>query len=67
VTSVTKVNLDYIIEEDVDEYAGEDILEYFMNAESDSIDLAYRELKDDDITLEEIQLMRIKFLSDMAN
>jgi ATP-dependent DNA helicase RecQ len=38
-----------------------------MQAEKDDIDAAYNELKEDDITLEEIQLMRIKFLSDLAN
>jgi len=42
-------------------------LNYFMEAESDSVDDAYAELKDDDITIEEIQLMRIKFISDLAN
>ncbi len=67
VTSGTRVNIDYYIEDNVDEYSREDITEYFMEAETDSIDVAYSELKDDDINLEEIQLMRIKFLSDMAN
>jgi len=38
-----------------------------MEAETDSINDAYAELKDDDITLEEIQLMRLKFISDLAN
>ncbi len=67
VTSGTKVNIDYYLDEAMDEYAREDIMDYFMQAESDSIDAAYAELKEDDITVEEIQLMRIKFLSDMAN
>ncbi|MEL7220460.1 MAG: RQC domain-containing protein, partial [Bacteroidota bacterium] len=67
VTSGTKVNLDYYLEDNVDEYAREDIIDYFMNAETDSIDEAYVELKEDDITVEEIRLMRIKFLSDNAN
>ena len=67
VTSGTKVNIDYYIDENVDEYSREDIADYFMGAATDSLDDAYRELKDDDITMEEIQLVRIKFLSDMAN
>ncbi|MCB0581135.1 MAG: ATP-dependent DNA helicase RecQ, partial [Phaeodactylibacter sp.] len=67
VTSGTKVNIDYYIDENVDEYSREDIVDYFMGAATDSLDDAYRELKDDDITMEEIQLVRIKFLSDMAN
>lgn len=67
VTSGTKVNIDYYINEVVDEYSREDIHDYFMEAETDSVDEAYKELKDDDITIEEIQLLRLKFLSDNAN
>ena len=67
VSSGTKVNIDYHIEEHIDEYAREDIYDYFMESETDSVDVAYRELQEDDITIDEIQLVRIKFLSDMAN
>ncbi|MGB0864296.1 MAG: DNA helicase RecQ [Saprospiraceae bacterium] len=67
VTSGTKVNLDYYIEDNVDEMSREDIYDYFMEADSDSIDDAFKELEEDDITIEEIQLMRLKFLSDMGN
>ena len=67
VASGTKVNIDYYLDENLDEYAREDIMDYFMQADSDSVDAAYAELKEDDITVEEIRLMRIKFLSDMAN
>ena len=67
VTSGTKVNIDYYLEDNIDDYSREDIVDYFMQAENDSVDEAYTELKEDDITIEEIQLMRIKFLSDMAN
>ncbi len=67
VSSGTKVNIDYYIEDYVDEYSQEDILDYFMEAETDAVQIAFDELKEDDITVEEIQLMRIKFLSDMGN
>ena len=67
VSSGTKVNLDYYIEDAVDEVVREDIYDYFMEADSDSIDDAFKELEEDDITIEEIQLMRLKFLSDMGN
>ena len=67
VTSGTKLNIDYYIEDEVDEYSRDDIYEYFMEAESDSAEEAFKELKEDDVTIEEIQLMRIKFLSEMAN
>lgn len=67
VTSGTKVNLDYIINDSIDEYTRDEIYDYFMEAESDSLNAAYKDLKDGDIRLEEIQLMRIKFLSEVAN
>lgn len=67
VASGTKVNIDYYINDVVDEYVREDILSYFMTADTDAVRIAYAELKGDDITLDEIKLMRIKFLSDMAN
>jgi len=67
VSSGTKLNIDYYIEDMVDEGAREDIYDYLMEAESDSIDDAFTELQEDDITLEEIQLIRIKFLSEVAN
>ncbi len=67
VSSGTKLNIDYYIEENIDEYVREEIMDYFMTAENDSTDLAYSKLRDEDITMEEIQLIRIKFLSDMAN
>lgn len=65
--SGTKLNLDYYVDEMVDESIQEIIEEYFMEAETDSVSEAFQELKEDDVTLEEIQLMRLKFLSDMAN
>ncbi len=67
VNSGTKLNIDYYLLDNVDEYSREDIFEYFMEAESDSVDEAFKELKEEDVTIEEIQLMRIKFLSEMAN
>jgi ATP-dependent DNA helicase RecQ len=67
VNSGTKIRLDYYLNKTVDEYARETIIEYFKEAETDSIDDAYQELKDEEITWEEIQLMRLKFLSDYAN
>lgn len=67
VISGTKVNIDYYLDDNVDEYSREEIYQYFMEAESDSVDDAFKELKQDDITYEEIQLVRIKFLSDLAN
>ena len=67
VQSGTKLQLDYYLNKEVDEFVREDIIEYFKEAPTDNLDTAYQELKDDEITFEEIQLMRLKFLSDFAN
>jgi ATP-dependent DNA helicase RecQ len=67
ISSGTKLNIDYFIEEEVDEAVREEIEDYFMNADTDSVDSAYKELKGSDITAEEIELVRLKFLSDNAN
>ena len=67
VQSGTKIKLDYYLNKHIDEYVRETVVEYFKEAETDSIDVAFKELKDDEITWEEIQLLRLKFLSDYAN
>lgn len=67
VNSGTKIRLDYYLNKNIDEYVRETIIDYFKEADTDSIDAAYQELKDEEITWEEIQLMRLKFLSDYAN
>ncbi len=67
VSSGTKLNIQYYLEDNLDESVVEEIEDYLMEAESDSIDAAYEELKEEDITMEEIKLVRIQFLSDVAN
>ena len=67
VHSGTKLDIDYYVEEEVDEYSLEDTYEYFMQAETDDPDIAFQTLREDDVTIEEIKLVRIKFLSEMAN
>lgn len=64
--SGTKLNLDYYIDQMIDEEKQEDIYDYFMSAENDSISQAIQELGKD-YTEEELRLMRIKFLSELAN
>ena len=64
--SGTKINIDYCIDELLDEEQQEEILEYFMEAESDKIQLALDEF-DGDYDDEELRLMRIKFISEVAN
>lgn len=67
IASGVKLDIDYYIKGNVDEYSKDDIYDYFMDANTDSVEAAYKELKDDDITIDEIKLVRIKFLSEMAN
>lgn len=66
VYSGTKLNIDYFIEEEIDEDKVDEIYDYFRESETDSIDEAIYNL-DEDITEEEIRLVRIKFISDLAN
>jgi len=66
VSSGTKVNIDYYIDEILDEDSQQEIIEYFMDADSDSIDEAFNEF-DGDFSEEELRLMRIKFMSEVAN
>jgi len=64
--SGTKLNLDYYLDQILDEERQQIIYDYFMEAETDSIDVAMGELEEEDFTEEEIRLMRIKFLSELA-
>ncbi|GGK52344.1 MULTISPECIES: RecQ family ATP-dependent DNA helicase [Flavobacteriaceae] len=66
VYSGTKINIDYSIDELLDEDQQEEIFEYFMEAENDSIQNALDEF-DGDYDEEELRLMRIKFISQVAN
>ena len=66
VYSGTKINIDYFLQEIMDEDHIEDIFEYFKEADSDSLEDAINELGRD-YTEEEIRLVRIKFLSEMGN
>ncbi|UTA68714.1 ATP-dependent DNA helicase RecQ [Emticicia sp. 21SJ11W-3] len=65
--SGTRLNLDYYINQVIDEEHQDEIYEYFMAAETDNIRAALKTFEGDDITEEELRLMRIKFLSEMAN
>ncbi len=66
VYSGTKINIDYFINEVIDEDHQEDIFEYFKEADTDSLQAAIQELGND-YSEEEIRMMRIKFLSELGN
>lgn len=65
--SGTRLNLDYAIDEMLDEYEQQDILEYFKGCETSSLQIAQEELADGNFTWEQLKIMRIKFLSVFGN
>jgi ATP-dependent DNA helicase RecQ len=67
VGSGTKLNLDYAIEEMVDEYEQEEILDYFKGCQTSSLQVAQEELADSNYNWEQLKLMRIKFLCEYGN
>ena len=66
VYSGTKLNIDYFLEEEMDEDHIDDIYDYFSESDTDRLSVAVDELGGD-YTEEEIRLVRIKFISEMAN
>ena len=66
VYSGTKLNIDYFLEEIMDEENLEDIYSYFKNSDTDNLDIAMNELGAD-YSEEEVRLVRVKFISEMAN
>ncbi len=66
VYSGTKINIDYFIQDVIDDDHVDDIYQYFKESETDDLDEALDELGDE-YTEEEIRLVRIKFISEMAN
>lgn len=66
VASGTKLNLNYAIDQLVDEDDQLDILDYFKGCETSSLEVAKDELSDLDLDLEQLKIMRIKFLSEFG-
>jgi ATP-dependent DNA helicase RecQ len=67
VASGTKLNLDYAINEMVDEYEQDEIMDYFKSCETSSLQVAQEELADSNFNWEQLKLMRIKFLCEYGN
>jgi len=67
VASGMKLNIDYYVDEYIEQYHQEDILDYFSTATSDSIEKALQELGEDEYEEDEIRIMRIKYMSDVGN
>ena len=66
VYSGTRLNIDYCIDEELDEEDVEDIYEYFRESDTDSMEDAMDELGDT-YTEDQVRLVRIKFISEMGN
>ncbi|HXB94410.1 MAG TPA: DNA helicase RecQ [Puia sp.] len=62
--SGTKLNLDYAVDEMLDEYEQDEIIEYFKSCETSSLQVAQQELSEGNFTWEQLKIMRIKFLSE---
>ncbi|MBN1924853.1 MAG: DNA helicase RecQ [Prolixibacteraceae bacterium] len=68
VNSGTKINIDYFIDEVMDEDYRDDIFDYFREeSETGSIEDAIKELGEDEYSVEDIRMVRIKFLSELGN
>ena len=67
VASGTKLNLDYALEDLVEEYEREEIIDYFKGCQTSSLDIAKEELADGNYTWEQLKIMRIKFLCEYGN
>ncbi|MBP7506777.1 MAG: DNA helicase RecQ [Prolixibacteraceae bacterium] len=68
VNSGTKINIDYYIDDVMDEDYRDDIFDYFREESKDgSIEDAIKELGEDDYSAEDIRMVRIKFLSELGN
>ncbi|NCB07309.1 MAG: hypothetical protein EOM73_04010 [Bacteroidia bacterium] len=67
VNSGTKLNIDYYVNDILDEDRQDEVFEYFRESHDDSIEKALIELGEDEYSEEDIRLMRIKFISDMGN
>lgn len=66
VASGTKLNLDYAIEDMVDDGDQDEILDYFKSCETSSLQVAQEELSDLSLSWEQLKIMRIKFLSEFG-
>ena len=67
VASGTRVDLNYYLNEVIDPDRQEEVFDYFRSAETDSLEKAHEELGENEYTIDEIRLMRIRFMSELGN
>ncbi len=65
--SGTKLNLDYAIDEWLDDYDQDEIIDYFKSCETSSLKIAQEEMSENNYSIEQLKIMRIKFLSEFGN
>ena len=62
--SGTKLNLGYAIDDMLDEFEQQEIIDYFKSCETSSLQVAQQELNEGNYSWEQLKIMRIKFLSE---
>ncbi|MEP7169920.1 MAG: RQC domain-containing protein, partial [Bacteroidota bacterium] len=67
VASGTRIDINYYLNEVIDIDRQKEVFDYFRTAETDSVDEAVTELGEEEYTIDEIRLMRVKFMSEMGN
>jgi ATP-dependent DNA helicase RecQ len=67
VASGTRLNVNYVINEMLDEYEQEEVMDYFKSCKTSSLEVAQEELADGNFNWEQLKLMRIKFLCEYGN
>jgi ATP-dependent DNA helicase RecQ len=67
VASGTRLDINYYINEVIDADRQKEVFDYFKTAESDSVEDALEELGENDYSLDDIRLMRIRFMSELGN
>lgn len=67
VASGTRIDINYYLNEVIDVDRQKEVFDYFRSAETDSIEKALDELGEDEYSLDEIRLMRVKFMSELGN
>ena len=67
VASGTKLNIGYYLEDVMDEEKLDEAMDYFKESETDNIDVAMKELGENEYSEQEIRMVRIQFISEYAN
>jgi ATP-dependent DNA helicase RecQ len=67
VASGTRLNLDYAIDDMLDDEEQDEIIDYFRSCDTSSLEVAQEELTDGDYNWEQLKIMRIKFISEYGN